>query len=181
VQLRAAVPLSPAARQAWREYAKQVERRQAKGQPYEHITGWAGKAAEQAARISLIVTLFADPTAQIVDLLAMQAGITLASWYCDEWLRICGVVEPSPELLRATRILEWLRATYGGRTSANGQLVTFTARDVYTAKVAGITTREPAEKVLQILAAHGEIETSDPPKPKRTGRPPLMRWRLTRV
>jgi hypothetical protein len=177
-QPRAALTLSPTALEAWRSYAKRVERKQAKGEPYEHITGWAGKAAEQAARISLIVTLFADPEAQIVDLNAMQAGIMLASWYCDEWLRICEVVEPSPELKRATRVLEWLRATYGGTADANGKQATFTVRDIYTAKVAGITTREPAEQLILILAKHGEIETPDPPKPKRIGRPPLVRWRL---
>jgi hypothetical protein len=171
----AALTPSPAALEAWRAYAKEVERKQAKDKPYEHITGWAGKAAEQAARISLIVTLFADPEAQVVDITAMQGGITLASWYCEEWLRICEVVEPSPELKRATRVLEWLRATYGGNTDPDG---TFTARDIYTAKVAGITTREPAEQVLLVLARHGEVETPDPPKPKRTGRPPLVRWRL---
>jgi hypothetical protein len=180
VQPRAALTLAPAAREAWRAYAKQVERKQAKGEPYEHITGWAGKAAEQAARIAVILTLFSDPEAQVVDLTAMQAGITLASWYCDEWLRVCELVEPSPELRLATRVLEWLRATYAGKTDAQGQPVTFTARDIYSAEVAGIATRDPAEQVLQILVRHGEIETSDSPKPKKTGRPLLVRWRLTR-
>jgi hypothetical protein len=174
----AVLKLSQAAREAWRAYAKQVERQQAKGEPYEHITGWAGKAAEQAARISLIITLFTDPEAQVVDLTAMRAGITLASWYCDEWLRICEVAEPSPEMKLAARILEWLRATYAGKTDAQGQPVTFTARDIYRAEVAGISTRDPAEQVLQILAKHGEIETQDPPKPKKGTRVPLVRWRL---
>jgi hypothetical protein len=175
---KAAIALVPAARKAWRAYAKQVERKQAKGEAYEHITGWAGKAAEQAARIAVIITLFVNPEAEVVDLTAMQAGITLASWYCDEWLRICELVEPSPEMKLATRVLDWLRTTRGGKTDTNGQAVTFTAREIYSAEVAGIATRGPAEQVLQILARHGEIETSDPPKPKTIGRPPLVRWRL---
>jgi hypothetical protein len=162
---RAALTLTEDARVAWRTFAKATERKQAKGQPYEHITGWAGKAAEQAARIALVLTLFADPQAQVVSLPAMQTGIPLANWYCDEWLRICETVEPAAELKLAARVLEHLRATYGGKTDAGGKPVTFTARDIYRAKIGGITTREPADQILQILARHGEIETSDPPKP----------------
>jgi hypothetical protein len=178
-RMRAALPLSPEAKLLWREYAKAVERSQAKGQPYEHITGWAGKAAEQAARIALILTLFADPTGQVVEESAMAAGIQLASWYCDEWVRICEVVEPSQEQKQAARTVEWLRETYSGKSDEQGRNVSFTARDLYTSGVAGIGTREAADRVLELLGRHGLIVTNDPPKPKRRGRIPLVRWRLS--
>jgi hypothetical protein len=174
-RLRPALPATPAALDLWRVFAQGVEHGQAKGQRYEHITGWAGKAAEQAARISLIVTLFADPTAQVVDEAAMATGIHLAWWYCDEWLRITEVVEPSQELKQAMRAAEWIRANYGDKEGAAAFL---TARDLYRNNVAGIATREPAERALQILAQHGVIETLDPPKPKQRGWLPLVRWRL---
>jgi hypothetical protein len=177
-RMRAALPLSPEARALWRDYAKAVERGQAKGQPYEHITGWAGKAAEQAARIALILTLFADPAAQVVEEPAMAGGIQLAWWYCDEWVRICEVVEPSLEQKQAVRVMEWLRETYSGKSDEQGRNVSFTARDLYTSGVAGIGTREAADRVLELLGRHGLIVTDDPPKPKRRGRILLVRWRL---
>jgi hypothetical protein len=175
---REALTLTDEARAVWRDYAKAVERGQAKGGPYETIRGWAGKCAEQAARIAAILTLFTDPTATIVSLAAMQAGIAVADWYLHEWLRVSGVVEPQPEMTLASRVLEWLRANFGGKTGKDTSRTRFTARDIYRNNVAGIATREPADQVLEILAKHGEIATSDPPKPKKAGRPPLVQWHL---
>jgi hypothetical protein len=177
---REALTLTDEARAVWRDYAKTVEHGQAKGGPYETIRGWAGKCAEQAARVAAILTLFGDPGATIVGLEAMQAGITVADWYLHEWLRVSGVVEPQPEVTLASRVLEWLRANYGGKPRGEAAQAGFTARDIYRNNVAGIATREPAEQVLKILAKHGEIETSDPPKPKK-GRPPLVRWHLVEL
>ena len=166
------IGVTGAARQAWHDFALRTERRQAKGEPYEAIPGYAGKAAEEAARIAAIFTLFTDRRADAVGLDAMQAGIALADWYCGEWLRICDLVDPGPEIKQAARLAEWLQATYGGAAK------TFTARDVYRAEACGITTREPADQLLKILATHGVIETADPPKPRKEGRPPLVKWRL---
>lgn len=167
------IGVTDTARQAWRDYALRTERRQAPGQLYETVRGYAGKAAEQAARIAAILTLFADPNAAVVDLDAMQAGIAVADWYTAEWARICDLVEPDPELKQAARLFDWLRATYGGP-----ERPLFTARDVYRAEACGITTREPADRLLKLLAAHGLVVTSDPPKPRTTGRPPLVKWQL---
>jgi hypothetical protein len=175
---REALTLTDEARAVWRDYAKTVERGQAKGEPYETIRGWAGKCAEQAARVAAILTLFTDPTATTVGLEAMRAGIAVANWYLHEWLRVSGVVEPQPEVTLASRVLEWLRANYGRKAGKDTSRAGFTARDIYRNNVAGIATREPADQVLEILAKHGEIETSDPPKLKKAGRPPLVRWRL---
>jgi hypothetical protein len=165
------IAVTGAARQAWHDFAVRTERRQAKGQPYEAISGYAGKAAEEAARIAAIFTLFANPNADVVELDAMQAGIALADWHCGEWLRICDLVEPDPEMKLAVRLFEWLKEHYQPKDS-------FTARDVYTGKACGITTRGPADRLLKVLETHGLVVTSDPPKPRTRGRPPLVSWRL---
>lgn len=89
-------------------FADDVEARQAPGGDLSHITGAASKAAENAARIAGVLTLWADLAARDVGPDEMEQGITLARFYLSEAARLSDAATVSPEIERAERLRLWL-------------------------------------------------------------------------
>jgi hypothetical protein len=160
-----ALPLSRPAMKVWRAFARAMEIVQAKGARFEFVRGMAGKAAEQAARIALVQQLFENPDAAMVEVEAMQAGVALAGWYADEWLRITSAPQVPQLNQDAVRVLDGLKRSY-----PNGER--FSAREVYTGKIGGVADPKRAHRVLSLLAANGHIEPCGQIKRKTAGRPP---------
>lgn len=136
---------------AWRAFAIEMERQQAKGQAFEDIRGAAGKMAEMALRIAGIFALFEDPAATEIDLATLEAGTAVARWHCNEFRRITQVETPDPLAEKAERVLHWLCNKFGRKDAA------FTAYDIYHNGVAGLGTREPTDAVLNLLKSRGYI------------------------
>lgn len=102
------LPLSLAAKELlWRFY-EVVERAQAAGGPMEHVRPYASKAAEQAARIAGVLTLWGNLDAPEVTPQAMGWGVTLAQFYLGEARRLAEAGLVSEETAKAERLRQWL-------------------------------------------------------------------------
>jgi hypothetical protein len=100
--------LSPEARELLVRFADAVEVAQGPGGDLHHVTAAASKAAEQAARIAGVLTLWADLHAAEVSLDAMANGITLAQYYLGEAARLADAATVTAEIDRAERLRRWL-------------------------------------------------------------------------
>lgn len=99
--------LSRAKELLWRFY-EAVEASQAAGRQMEHVRSYGSKAAEQAARIAGVLTLWADLHAPEVTPQAMGWGITLAQFYLSEAKRLAEAGLVSEETAKAERLRQWL-------------------------------------------------------------------------
>lgn len=98
------------AHNAWVEFHNEVESQMSNDGKYFPIRGFASKAAEQAIRISGVLTLLKDLDAKVVSKQQMQDSIELVRYYLSEFLRLNGVSALNPDLLLAKRLLEWCQA-----------------------------------------------------------------------
>jgi len=140
-----ALTLGPAAKRAWIAFHDTVERGLAPGQPYEAIRAVAGKAAEQALRLAGVLTLVDTFAAEGIPQQAMEAAITLAHYYVDEWVRLGGSGEPPPDMVLANKLVTWLKEK---------QHQHIYLAQVYQKGPYGIRDRNTAVKVITILEAH---------------------------
>jgi hypothetical protein len=102
------LPLSAGARELlWRFY-EAVEAAQATGRTMEHVRAYGSKAAEQAARIAGVLTLWADLDAPEMTPQAMGWGITLAKFYLEEARRLAEAGLVSEDTAKAERLRKWL-------------------------------------------------------------------------
>jgi hypothetical protein len=90
------------------EFSDTIEAMQARGRDLAHITGAASKAAEQAARIAGVLTLWRDLHASEVDPRDMVDAITLAQFYLSEASRLASAATVSAETDRTETLRRWL-------------------------------------------------------------------------
>ncbi|MEZ5720983.1 MAG: YfjI family protein [Paracoccaceae bacterium] len=102
------LPLAPEARVLLVRFHDVIEAQMAFGGDLEHVTGAASKAAEQAARIAGVLTLWRDLNATHVMAHDMAHGITLAQFYLGEAARLANAAAVSAETDRAERLRKWL-------------------------------------------------------------------------
>lgn len=102
------LPLSAEARHLLIAFADEVEIKQAKDGVLAHITGYASKAAEQAARIAGVLTLFEDIEALCVPERQMANGIKLAAFYLSEVSRLADAALVPQEIKDAEMLRQWL-------------------------------------------------------------------------
>lgn len=102
------LPLSEGAREMLEQFADAVETAQAPGGEYAHVTGYASKAAEQAARIAGVLTVWTDLRAPAVAADTMADAITLAQFYLSEAARLADAATVSAEIERAEALRHWL-------------------------------------------------------------------------
>ena len=100
--------LTPEARALLVAFSDAIEAAQAPGGNLAHITGAASKAAEQAARISGVLTLWRDLEAVKVEAGDMADAITLAQYYLSEASRLASAAIVSAEIDRADNLRKWL-------------------------------------------------------------------------
>jgi hypothetical protein len=102
------LPLSSRALALLVAFADDVEARQAPGGDLSHVTGAASKAAENAARIAGVLTLWGNLDARDVGPDEMDQGIELSRFYLSEAARLAQSATVSPEIERAERLRRWL-------------------------------------------------------------------------
>jgi hypothetical protein len=112
------------------------------------IRDFAAKAAEHAARIAGVLSTVRDPQTREINVEAMSCGITLAEWYVIEARRLHGAARMDPKLVRAQRLLGWLRRQAEA-------VVAF--RDILRCGPIELRAKEPAEAALRTLVDHGLI------------------------
>lgn len=102
------VPLTPEAHALLIRFSDTIEVEQAHGGDFAQIPGYASKAAEQAARIAGVLTLWSDLDAPAVTAQDMAHGIALAQFYLSEALRLSDAATVSQEIDRAEALRKWL-------------------------------------------------------------------------
>jgi hypothetical protein len=100
--------LSCEARALLVDFSDAIEAAQAPGGDLAHITGTASKAAEQAARIAGVLTLWRDLEAPKVEARDMVDAIELAQFYLSEASRLASAALVSAEIDRAETLRKWL-------------------------------------------------------------------------
>ena len=101
------------ARELLVRFADTIEAAQAPGGDLAHITGTASKAAEQAARIAGVLTLWRDLHAAEVAPGDVADGITLAQFYLSEASRLSDAATVSAEVDKAEKLRRWLLESWG--------------------------------------------------------------------
>ncbi|MEI4262242.1 YfjI family protein [Roseovarius sp. D0-M9] len=133
------LPLSQGARSLLIEFHDTIEALQAPGGDLAHITGTASKAAEQAARIAGVLTLWQDLQAVEVSGQDMVHAIMLAKFYLSEAARLAEAATVSAEIERAEKLRKWLLESWGEADIAQSEVIQsgpYALRDVKVAKAA---------------------------------------------
>jgi hypothetical protein len=102
------LPIGRDAREVLVGFSDAIEQAQAPGGDLAHVTGYASKAAEQAARIAAVLTLLGDLFAPEVTAQAMGWGIELAQFYLAEAARLADAATVSVGIGRAETLRKWL-------------------------------------------------------------------------
>ena len=103
------VELSKGTRKQLIRFFNRIENAQRPGDAYSYMKGFASKAAEQAARISCILTIFEDRGALFVKEEAMVNAIGLMDWYLNEVKRISDTGLVSEKLQLGEDLRKWLQ------------------------------------------------------------------------
>ncbi|SFU00027.1 YfjI family protein [Sedimentitalea nanhaiensis] len=145
--------LTPDARALLASFADAIEAAQAPGGNLAHITGTASKAAEQAARIAGVLTLWADLDAQAVKADVMVDAITLAQFYLTEASRLASAATVSVEIDKAEALRKWLLEIWPHPDVM--------ARDVVRRGPNPLRESPKARAALRILEKHGWLVRLD--------------------
>ncbi|MFN3641962.1 MAG: YfjI family protein [Gemmobacter sp.] len=148
------LPLAPKARALLTAFADAIERAQAPGGDLCGITGTASKAAEQAARIAGVLTVWRDLHAPDVQPDAMADGIELAQFYLSEAARLASGATVSAEIDRAEALRRWLLESW----PEPHVLV----RDVVRLGPSALRESPRARAALAILEKHGWLKLLKP-------------------
>lgn len=135
-------------------FSDDVEQRQAPGRDLAHITGAASKAAEQAARMAGVLTLWRDLEASDVQEELMSHAIELAQFYLGEASRLANTAHVSAEVDRAETLRKWLIETWWEPDVM--------ARDVVQYGPNALRETPKARAALEMLEQYGWLRRHDP-------------------
>ena len=148
------LPLAPEARALLIRFADAIEAAQARGGDLAHVTGYASKAAEQAARIAGVLALWRDLDAPAVTARDMGDGIALAQFYLSEAVRLADAATVSQEIDRAEALRRWLLDSW-----PHPEIM---AREVVRLGPNPLRESPKARAALGILERHGWLVPLDP-------------------
>ncbi|MCM2560920.1 YfjI family protein [Lutimaribacter sp. EGI FJ00015] len=163
--------LAPDARTLLAGFADATEAAQAPGSDLAHITGTASKAAEQAARIAGVLTLWRDLDAHQVQPSDMADAITLAQFYLSEASRLASAATVSAEIDKAENLRRWLLEGWPHPDVM--------ARDVVQMGPNALRETPKARAALGILEKHGWLVRLDAGTVVR-GAARAEAWRIVR-
>lgn len=142
--------LSESAKRAWVGFYDHVETSCRPGGNLESIRGFASKIAENAVRITGVLHMMEEGTAnKEVSEDCMERGIEVAQHYIAEALRLYQACRVDPELQLAQRALVWL---------AERERKMISLPDMYQRGLNAIGDKATAKKVVDILEDHGWLE-----------------------
>lgn len=165
------LPLAPDARALLVGFSDAIEKAQAPGGDLAHVTGYASKAAEQAARIAGVQALWCDLDAPAVTSRDMGNGIALAQFYLGEAVRLADAATISQEIDRAEALRQWLLESW-----PHPEIM---VRDVVRLGPNSLRESPKARAALGILERHGWLAPLDAGTVVR-GAARAEAWRIVR-
>lgn len=163
--------LSEEARTLLVEFYDTIEAQQAPDGDLQNITSHASKAAEQAARIAGVLTLWTDLDAKEVSGEAMANGIELAQFYLSEARRLTDAAVISKEIDDAETLRVWILEKW-----PHPEIMT---RDVVRLGPGRLRESPKARECLQLLQQHGWLKELQAGTRVR-GRARMEAWRIER-
>lgn len=163
--------LTPEARALLIRFSDAIEAAQAPGGDLASVTGFASKAAEHAARIAGVLTLWRDLEAEAVTARDMADGIGLAQFYLSEAKRLSEAATVSAEIDAAEALRRWLLESW-----AEPEV---TVRDVVQFGPGKLRESPKARKALTLLEGHGWLIALEPGTEVR-GAARKEAWRIVR-
>jgi hypothetical protein len=171
-----ALDMDARAQAVWVAFHNHAERSLGDGGLWAPIRGFANKAAEHAARLAGVLSVWTGAGAVTGE--AMACGVELTQHYAAEALRLHTDGAADPAILEAERLLTWVR---GLPATCGDVLVSLPT--VYQRGPGGLRDKASAERAVKLLTAHrhllrveGGAEVMEVP-----GKPPVRRkevWRL---
>ena len=150
------LPLTSDTRALLVGYADAIEVQQWAGGSLAHVTGYASKSAEQAARIAAVLTLWQDLHAPVVTLQAMGWGIALAQFYLGEAVRLSDAANLSVETRQAEALRVWLLQSWPKLASGQGRdPATITPKDVVQFGPNALRETKTVRRLMALLAEYG--------------------------
>lgn len=153
------LPMSAKASAMWRAFADSIEKELGANGKLRPVLGLANKIPEHAARLAAVLALFEDIDVSELDEVVLGRGITLASWYLGEALRLAEAGHVSDDVKLAETLLTWLRESWPHKTSDGGRLIS--PSDVYSVGPNSIREKSVAQKALGVLVDHGWLVKLD--------------------
>lgn len=91
------LPLSEEARAVLTAFAREVEKAQGPGGPFEDVRAFASKTAEHAARLAAVLTIYGNPDTPEVPGETMAGATEIATFYANEAARLVDAAIVPPE------------------------------------------------------------------------------------
>jgi Protein of unknown function (DUF3987) len=145
--------LSYRARAVLLDFNDAIEAAQAIGGSLSHVTGPASKAAEQAARIAGVLTLWRDLHAPEVTEADMIDGIALAQFYLSEAARLKDAATVTAETDKAEKLRKWLLNVW-----PHPEVI---LRDILQSGPNALRESEHARAAIKRLESHGWVVKLD--------------------
>ena len=150
------LPLSAEARRELVAFHNAIEAAQAPGGDLAHVTPFASKAAEQAARIAGVLTLWAALDAPEVTRATTLDAIELAQFHLGEARRLAEAAVVSATTERAEALRVWIVERWPERARVLGRdPATILPSDVMQHGPNALREGKEAKAALGILAEHG--------------------------
>lgn len=146
--------LSQEARALLVGFSDAIETAQAPGGDLAHVTSYASKAAEQAARIAGVLTLWRDLHAAEVTPSDMADAITLAQFYLSEAARLADAATVSAETDRAEALRTWLLERWPHPE--------VTPREILQSGPGALRESAKARAAARLLEKHGWLAALEP-------------------
>jgi len=164
--------LSAEARDLLVAFSDEIEAAQAPEGAFEAIKGSASKAAEQAARIAGVLTLWRELDAPEVCGEDMANAIQLAKYYLSEALRLASAAIISAEIKKAETLRVWLHKKWTHPE--------VTVRDLVRHGPSSLRDSPTIREILLMLESHGWLARLDAGTVVR-GSARKEAWRIVRA
>lgn len=146
--------LAPDAEAILIDFADEVESAQAPQGHLSHVSGFASKAAEQAARIAGVLSMWRNLDVSTIGAEDMANGISLARYYLSEAQRLVDSASISREIDRAETLRKWLLESW--------QHPEVMVRDVVRYGPNSLRESPKARSAIDTLLHHGWLTSLEP-------------------
>jgi len=143
------ITLSENAKALLELYYQTTEIAQRPGADLAHVTPYASKSAEQAARIAAVLTLWGDPGAVTVADNTMKDAITLAQFYLSEAVRLADAAVVSDKIEQAETLRCWLLESW-----PDDEII---PNDIMRCGPNSLRETDRVKDAMKILANHGWV------------------------
>jgi hypothetical protein len=141
--------LAAEAHQQWIAFHDHVEHDLRDDGPLWAIRGLGNKIPEIVVRLSGVLTLIENATAQEIGADALEQGIALAEHYMAEALRLFEATQADAELVRAQALARWLVTQWDHAVVG--------LPDIYRRGPNSVRDMKTARRLVGILESHGHL------------------------